>query len=220
MKRRSVLIRDAGNCVPTRRGEPTRLGYRSVGAAFQRGAAIYCWIAFLAGATGQELLAPPPSEFRQQVYTPDNQFQPLAQNNAAPPGPEFQTPLRWGPFEVHGHLLYRLLYTDGLQAQPGQRSQTAINEISPRVLLDLGPHWRVDYTPSLRFYSNSRFRDTTDQSVLVEGGTSMRTGLSGCRNIMAPGPRHWSKRPARRTRRPTRRPSAPAANSEPVCLWN
>ena len=152
--------------------EPTRLGYWRVGAGFQRGAAIFCWVTFLARAAGQELLAPPPSEFRQQVYTPDNQFQPLAQNNAAPPGPEFQTPLRWGPFEVHGHLLYRLLYTDGLQAQPGQRSQTAINEISPGVLLDLGPHWRVDYTPSLRFYSNSRFRDTTDQSVLVEGGTS------------------------------------------------
>src|SRR6266576_3184668 len=147
------------------RGEPTRLGYRSVGAAFQRGAAIFCWVTFLARAAGQELLAPPPSEFRQQVYTPENQFQPLAQNNAAPPGPEFQTPLRWGPFEVHGHLLYRLLYTDGLQAGP-----------------------------------------------------VMRTGHSGCRNIMAPGPRHWSKRPARRTRRPTRRPSAPAANSEPVCL--
>ncbi len=154
------------------RREPTRLGYWRVGAGFQRGAAILCWVTFLGGAAGQELLAPAPSEFRQNIYTPDNQFQPLAHNYAAPPGPEIQTPLQWGPFQVHAHLLYRLLYTDGLQAQPGQRSQTAINEISPGVLVDLGPHWKMDYTPSLRFYSNSRFRDTTDQSVLVEGGTS------------------------------------------------
>src|SRR5207247_2693852 len=105
------------------RREPTRLGYWRVGAGFQRGAAIFCWVTFLARAAGQELLAPPPSEFRQQVYTSDNQFQPLAHNYAAPPGPQFQTPLRWGPLQVDARLLYRLLYTDGLLAARGQRHQ-------------------------------------------------------------------------------------------------
>jgi len=42
------------------------------------------------------------------------------------------------------------------------------------VLLRLGNHWILDYTPSLAFYSNPIFRDTTGQNVDLYGFTSYR----------------------------------------------
>ena len=75
----------------------------------------------------------------------------------------------WGPIDVHPHLLYTFLYGNGIEAQPGQQSQTAINRVAPGFLLDLGKHWSIDYTPSFNFYSNPLFKDTTDEFVTLRG---------------------------------------------------
>jgi hypothetical protein len=90
------------------------------------------------------------------------------------PGPVRPVPVGpgiplWGPIDIHPHLLYTFLYGNGIQAQPGQQSQTAINTIAPGFLLDLGKHWSIDYTPSFGFYSNPLFKDTTDQFVTLRG---------------------------------------------------
>ncbi|MDH7502117.1 MAG: outer membrane beta-barrel protein [Verrucomicrobiota bacterium] len=76
---------------------------------------------------------------------------------------------KWGPIEGHPHLTYRFVYGDGIQARPGATYKTAINEFSPGIAFNLGDRWRLDYTPTLRFYSNDRFRDSTDHHVVFGG---------------------------------------------------
>jgi hypothetical protein len=88
-----------------------------------------------------------------------------------PVGPVTVTPgiPLWGPIDIHPHLIYTFLYGNGIEAQPGQPSKTAINTIGPGFLLDLGTHWTIDYSPRLGFYSNPVFKNTTDQSVSLHG---------------------------------------------------
>jgi hypothetical protein len=71
------------------------------------------------------------------------------------------------------------MYGDGIQAQPGQQSKTALNQISPGLLIGLGNHWNLDFTPTLSFYSSSAFKDTTDYSVLLSGATTYKDWAFG-----------------------------------------
>ena len=77
---------------------------------------------------------------------------------------------QWGVVSVRPHLFYRLLYGDGIQASLGQPETTAIQELSPGILLGLGTHWNLDYTPSWTVYSNRAFRNTLDHSASLTGG--------------------------------------------------
>ena len=108
-----------------------------------------------------EALPAPPLGGTSQLYVPP----------AAPkPG---QAPLfRWGPLAVEPHLAYSLSYGNGLQATPGQQSSSLINEVDPGIFLRWGDHWTLDYTPILRYYSSSAFRNTFDNSVVLTGGTT------------------------------------------------
>jgi hypothetical protein len=83
-----------------------------------------------------------------------------------------QSPLQLGPLTFMPHLTYRLAYNDNLGYGVGQQTGSLINELSPGMLVKLGDRWNVNYTPTLRFYSNDRFRDRTDHSVYLSGGTS------------------------------------------------
>jgi hypothetical protein len=96
---------------------------------------------------------------------------PLAPQAYVPVGPPLA---EWGPIGVYPHLLYQVTYGDGIEAQPGVNSTTFVNTVSPGVYFKLGSHWSLDYTPSLAFYSNPIFRDTTDQKVILNGGTVYR----------------------------------------------
>jgi hypothetical protein len=78
----------------------------------------------------------------------------------------------WGPFSVDPHLFYSFTYGSGLEALPGVNSTTTIKTLSPGLLLRMGSHWTLDYSPVLSFYSNPAFRDTTDQHVVLKGSTS------------------------------------------------
>ncbi len=73
---------------------------------------------------------------------------------------------------VYPHLRYSFLYGNGIEAEPGKNLTTAVNTISPGVLLTLGSHWTLDYTPTETIYSNPAFRNTTGESVGFYGGVS------------------------------------------------
>jgi hypothetical protein len=81
-------------------------------------------------------------------------------------------PFHWGLLTLRPHVFYSLIYADGLQSSPSNHQSTAINEISPGMLINIGRHWTLDYTPTLTFYSNRHFQDSFDQSALLTGGTS------------------------------------------------
>lgn len=80
-------------------------------------------------------------------------------------------PFRYGPFTVRPHVDYNSVYGSGIQAAPTNHQTTAIQQISPGLALDLGTHWTLDYTPTIRLYSNSQFKDGVDHAVSLVGGT-------------------------------------------------
>lgn len=80
--------------------------------------------------------------------------------------------LRWGPVTARPHLDSSFSYTTGLRSQAGVAEKVVIERISPGVLFELGTKWRLDYTPSLTFYSSKNFKDSLDHSVNFSGGTT------------------------------------------------
>ena len=142
-----------------------------------------CWnpgcgllpLVLLAGVTGalaQGILAPSSADFEQSSLAPSL---PGYQTGGAPPAggalPQTQGPVQLGPVDVHPRLNYQFIYGDGIPATPTNHVTTAIQEISPGVLLKLGSHWTLDYTATMIFYSNPQFSDTTSQNVMLNGST-------------------------------------------------
>jgi len=82
------------------------------------------------------------------------------------------TPYRWGPVDVSPRILYRYLYGDGIRAQAGRPSNTAIHTIAPGVVFGLGPHWTLDYAPTWTLYSNRAFSDRLNHLAALNGATS------------------------------------------------
>ncbi len=157
------------------------------GRPFQLGAAALLLFAFAAAATAQEILAPPPPEY----FAKPPVFGPTATNLPGMATNEVTIPLapkpllELGPVVVRPHILYRFSYGDGIPAAPGEQVLTAINELSPGLLLQLGDHWMLDYTPTLRFYSSDHFRDTTDHAVLFSGTAPYRDWVFGLSQTFA-----------------------------------
>jgi hypothetical protein len=146
------------------------------------GFCLVCLLVFGVAASSQEVLAPPPPEFAPKPATLGTYGFPTAATNqpeTVPPQTTTTTPgpsaieryLDWGPVHLHPHLLYRVSYGNGLQSAPGEKATTVINELSPGMLIDVGNHWHLDYTPTLRFYSSKHFRDETDHSANLTWGT-------------------------------------------------
>jgi len=80
-------------------------------------------------------------------------------------------PFQYGPFTVRPHFDYNIIYGSGIQAAPTNHQTTAVQQISPGLAVDLGTHWTLDYTPTIRLYSNRQFQDGVDHSFLLVGGT-------------------------------------------------
>lgn len=102
----------------------------------------------------------------------------------APPGTTLgaqqQTqPFQWGPVTLRPDLFYRFLYGNGIRSSTNQSLTTAIHEIAPGFLFEIGRHWTLDYTPTWRLYSNNQFRDTLDHSVRLSGGTAYENWVLG-----------------------------------------
>lgn len=77
-----------------------------------------------------------------------------------------------GPVAVRPHLAYDVSYGNNLEYTPGQQINTVINQVSPGILLTLGDHWSLDYTPTMLFYSSRKFQDAVNQNVNFNGGTT------------------------------------------------
>jgi hypothetical protein len=96
----------------------------------------------------------------------------LSSPTAAAPVPTGSPLFHLGPVNFHPHIAYELSYGNGLQSSPGQRSDSWINTVSPGILLTLGSHWSLDYTPTLRFYSTKNLDNAVDHVVHFGGGTT------------------------------------------------
>jgi hypothetical protein len=81
-------------------------------------------------------------------------------------------PSQWPPISLRPHLSYTFAYGNGIQSSPGVKQNTIWQDLSPGLALDVGKAWRLDYTPSLNFYSSSAFQDTVDHRVSLHGVTS------------------------------------------------
>ncbi len=145
-----------------------------------------CLLAALASVTAtdaysQSIIPSPPT-----VSTTPPAFQPFANASDAdqldsalldvlPKG----LPFSYGPVTFRPHLGYQFLYGNGISASPGNQQTTAVNEISPGILLNIGKKWVVDYTPTLRYYSNHAFKDGVDHRVILTGGTQYEDWIFG-----------------------------------------
>lgn len=85
------------------------------------------------------------------------------------------TPLvQYGSLELRPHLVYNGSYNDGLLVRPGVANNTYIDAFSPGMLVNIGQHWSVDYTPTYTQYSNGGYRDTLTHVVSANGSLSIR----------------------------------------------
>jgi hypothetical protein len=147
------------------------------------------------GAMGQSVLAPLPTVPGQIANPPiadpvangittgagaDTQVVP--QGTAATlPGLVTGELLRWADVHVRTHVTYQFLDGNGVQSSPGQSGDVISHTLNPGITIGLGPHWTLDYEPSLVFYSTGRFQNSFNQSISLIGGTTYenwRLGLS------------------------------------------
>jgi hypothetical protein len=108
-----------------------------------------------------------PLQTEDQLAQPDemNVFQP-AGGAAENPVPQI---FRYGPIMLRPHADYQLMYGNGIQSTPGDQQETIIQEFSPGILMDLGSHWSLDYTPTFMFYSSDKFQDSVNHSIALTG---------------------------------------------------
>ena len=118
---------------------------------------------------------PVSTEWQQEQPDEMNVFQPVG-GTAANPVPQI---FRYGPVTLLPHANYRFAYGNGIQSTPGLQQSSIIQEISPGILMNLGQHWSLDYTPSLDFYSDSHFQDVVNHSVTLTGNVLYEAWIFG-----------------------------------------
>jgi hypothetical protein len=86
---------------------------------------------------------------------------------------------QYGPLEIRPHLAYNGSYNERLLLRPGVAKGSYVETFSPGLLVNFGPRWSLDYTPSYTIYSQPEFRDRLTHSVNGNGGVAYRdTSLS------------------------------------------
>lgn len=132
----------------------------------------------LAGsACAQEVISAPPTSSPSASAVQDfngNRSGTIPVPDASIGTPVLATPFHWGLLDARPHLLYRFLYGDGIPSRPGENNNTVIHQVSPGILLSLGSHWSLDYTPTYWNYSNSKFTDHLDQSLHLNFGSAYK----------------------------------------------
>lgn len=88
-------------------------------------------------------------------------------------------PLKFGPIIFRPHPSYQFIFGTGIQSSPGNPQDSVINTLGLGVAVDLGRHWTLDYTPTLRFYSNRAFRDSVDHSASLIGNVRYEDWMFG-----------------------------------------
>jgi hypothetical protein len=124
----------------------------------------------------QDVLAPPPP-------APDSTPTAIQQVNEmdvfASPQPTEAQPFRWEDLTLRPHPYYQFLYADGLQSSTNKVANTTVQTISPGVLLQIGNHWSLDYSPLWTIYSNNQFSDTFGQTAKLMGGAVYNDWILG-----------------------------------------
>jgi hypothetical protein len=160
--RQRTTNRPSTSC-PSFRSLPARTALLAIGA-----------ISLAPAVLAQEIVA----QKESQLDTPSAERLIQAENAAAsldPKSPDFLNPntyLTWGPVTARPHLVTRFSYGNNLRSVAGRNSNTVIEEISPGSLFELGKKWRLDYTPTLSFYSSKDFKDTLGHNVSLVGDVS------------------------------------------------
>ncbi|MGH7942146.1 MAG: hypothetical protein ACREE6_07205 [Limisphaerales bacterium] len=113
-------------------------------------------------------LAPPVESTSQLAMTNSFQLFPI---HAVPAPPQPYEPFQWDRFIVRPHMDYQFTKAYHLLAAPSNQVDTTIQRVSPGLLFDLGPHWALDYTLSLAWYSNTNFGTEVDHSITLTGQT-------------------------------------------------
>jgi hypothetical protein len=113
-------------------------------------------------------VAPPVESTSQIAMT--NGFQ-IFPPRPAPTAPQPYEPFRWDQFVLRPHVDYQFIDAYHLLAAPSNQVNTTIQRISPGFLLNLGPHWAVDYTLTIALYSNTNFGTEVDHSITLTGQT-------------------------------------------------
>jgi hypothetical protein len=134
------------------------------------------WLVMAAGTMAQQVFVPFPSVPPEQPQpAPETTDTDEVKSSTTAPAPTLmpssRQPIQWGSIAFHPHLAYQFLYGNGILSQPGQSQKTAINQVAPGIGLDLGSHWKLDYTPTFLFYSDPSFRNTVNQFINLAGST-------------------------------------------------
>lgn len=95
------------------------------------------------------------------------------------PATELTDPFVFGPVTLHPHVFYQFLYGSGIESAPGQTGDSIVQRVSPGMTLNVNANLTLDYTPTLNFYSSSRFHDTLDHSATLNWGTVYKDWLLG-----------------------------------------
>lgn len=91
---------------------------------------------------------------------------------------------RYGPLQIRPHFDYRLMYATGLLYNtnrfsptnflasliPPNKADSVVHQISPGLLIDIGRHWALNYTPTIELYSSDKFKNTVNHDVSLVGG--------------------------------------------------
>src|SRR5207253_3805471 len=80
--------------------------------------------------------------------------------------------LHWGPFIARPHFNAGVSYSTGLRSRLGSSEDSLSETFAPGILIELGPKWTLDYTPSLTYYSSATLKDNLSHSVSLGGHTS------------------------------------------------
>jgi hypothetical protein len=112
--------------------------------------------------------APIETEDQQNQPNEMDVFQPAVQ----PAGATLPEVFQYGPLKLRPHVDYQVTYGNGIQYTPGAQAALVIQDLSPGLTMDLGPHWVLDYTPMFQFYSSKQFQDTVNHAITLTGGVS------------------------------------------------
>jgi hypothetical protein len=86
--------------------------------------------------------------------------------------PSVASLLQWGPVNLRPHVNARFTYGDGLHSRPGASVKTVTESLTPGMLFELGRHWRLDYSPTMVFYSSKELNDRVSHSASLLGSVA------------------------------------------------
>ncbi|MGH7977895.1 MAG: hypothetical protein ACREE6_00870 [Limisphaerales bacterium] len=127
----------------------------------------------------QDVLSPPPAPppivpSSIETYQTNQAVQMRVFAPSAGGSPQETQPFKIGPVVIRPNVSYQFLYGNGIQSSPGNQQNSIVQEFIPALVFEEGLHWTLTYTPVFSFYSSSAFRNTINQNVQLQWGTTWR----------------------------------------------